>query len=180
MKFGISMLILACVMAGSLAAQDPAPAPPSEPAPVKRGWMGRVLHPFSSSRPRQYKDPKLRGLELDLRLSPEPVRLSETRQIEIKVTLSNKGKKVTALDFDTDQRIEIYLMNSAEAVLTKWSDNHATNNKPETVLINPDEHVEYVQTIATRDLSPNKVFIAEVFFPKYPELKIRQKFLTEP
>jgi len=34
--------------------------------------------------------------------------------------------------------------------------------------------------IATRDLTPNKVFIAEVFFPQYPELRIRQKFLTAP
>ena len=71
-------------------------------------------------------------------------------------------------------------MNSAEVVLTKWSDNHAVNEKPSLVLINPGEHVEYKETISTRDLTPNKVFIAEVFFPKYPDLRIRQKFLTEP
>ena len=53
-------------------------------------------------------------------------------------------------------------------------------DKPGTVLINPLEHVDYAATIATRDLSPNKVFICEVFFPQYPELRIRQKFLTAP
>jgi hypothetical protein len=84
------------------------------------------------------------------------------------------------LDFPTDQRIEICLRNSAEVILTKWSDNHAVTEKQETILINPDEHVEYVQTIATRELMPDKVFIVEVFFPNYPELRIRQKFLTEP
>jgi hypothetical protein len=48
------------------------------------------------------------------------------------------------------------------------------------VLINPQERVEYNETIATRDLTPNKVFVAEVFFPAYPELQIRQKFLAVP
>jgi hypothetical protein len=48
------------------------------------------------------------------------------------------------------------------------------------VLINPQERVEYNETIATRDLSPNKVFVAEVFFPAYSELQIRQKFLAVP
>ena len=48
------------------------------------------------------------------------------------------------------------------------------------MLINPQEHIDYADTIATRELTPNKVFIAEVFFPKYPELRVRQKFLTAP
>ena len=99
--------------------------------------------------------------------------------MEVKVVLTNRGKHAVTLDFPTDQRIEIYLRNSAETILTKWSDNHAVTPKPETILINPDEHVEYTQTIATRELTPDKVFMVEVFFPSYPELSVRQKFLTE-
>jgi hypothetical protein len=99
--------------------------------------------------------------------------------MEVRVLLTNRGKRAVELNFPTDQRIEIYLRNSAEAILTKWSDNHAVTEKPETILINPDEHVEYVQSIATRELAPDKVFMIEVFFPNYPELRIRQKFLTE-
>jgi hypothetical protein len=94
--------------------------------------------------------------------------------------LTNQSKRTITLDFPSNQRIEIYLMNTAETVLTKWSDNHAITEKPGTVLINPQEHIEYNETITTRDLTPNKVFIAEVFFPQYPELRIRQKFLTAP
>ena len=108
------------------------------------------------------------------------MKLSETRHLGIKVTLINESKKAIELDFPSDQRIEIYLMNSAEAVLTKWSDNHAITDKPGVVLINPREHIEYNETISTRELSPDKVFIAEVFFPMYPELRIRQKFMTAP
>ena len=84
------------------------------------------------------------------------------------------------LDFPTNQRIEIYLTSSEGNILTKWSDNHAIAEKPATILINPQERIEYNETIATRDLTPNKVFIAEVFFPQYPELRVRQKFLAVP
>ena len=139
------------------------------------------MHPFSSSEVLpKYSDKKLRGLVLDLQVSPQPVRLSEVRQMEVKVTVTNKGSHMIQLDFPTDQRIEIQLINAGEVVLTKWSENHAIKDKPGSVLINPDEHVEYKETIATRDLAPGKVFTAEVFFPKYPDLKIRQKFMTEP
>ena len=99
--------------------------------------------------------------------------------MEVKLTVTNMGNHMIPLDFPTDQRIEIYLRNSAETILTKWTDNHAVSEKPATVLVNPQEHVEYNETIATRDLAPNKVFIVEVFFPQYPELRIRQKFMTE-
>ena len=116
---------------------------------------------------------------MEIAISPQPLKLSETRQMEVKVVLTNRGKHAVELNFPTDQRIEIYLRNSVENILTKWSDNHAIADKPQTILINPDEHVEYVQSIATRELTPEKVFIVEIFFPNYPELRIRQKFLTE-
>jgi hypothetical protein len=147
----------------------------------KRGIFGRILHPFSSSQVLpKYNDRKLRGLILDLQVSPQPVRLSEVRQMQIKVTVTNMGNHMIPLEFPTDQRIEVQLLNSADAVLTKWSENHAIKDKPGTILINPGEHVEYKENIATRDLTPGRVFTADVLFPKYPELHVRQKFLTEP
>ena len=164
----------------------PAPLAPRKtpgPKPPKRNWMSRILHPFGGSSKHvvpEYKDPKLRGLTIDLHILPQTVKLSEVRQLEVKVTVTNEGKRTAELDFPNDQRIEIYLMNSAEIVLTRWSDNHAITPKPGALLINPGEHVEYNETIATRDLTPNKVFIVQVFFPKYPELRVHQKFLTAP
>jgi hypothetical protein len=176
----VAFLLLMLVTAPRAFAQEPAAA--ATAAPAKRGWISRLIHPFSSSSPRipNYKDPKLRGLTLELQVSPQPVKLSEIRQLEIKAVLASKSKTAIALDFPTDQRIEIYLMTTEGTLLTKWSDNHAINEKPGTVTINPQEHIEYNERIATRDLTPNKVFVAEVFFPKYPELRARQKFLTAP
>jgi hypothetical protein len=168
------------------ALSSPSPTPISTP-PLhttstiqKRSFLGRMMHPFSSSQVLpKYENRKLRGLVLDLQVSPQPIRLSEVRQLEVKVTVSNLGSQLVNLEFPTDQRIEVQLLNSADVVLTRWSENHAIKDTPANVLINPGEHVEYKELIATRDLAPGKVFTAEVFFPKYPELKIRQKFLTE-
>jgi hypothetical protein len=177
MKRRIVFLLLMLFMTVSILGQDIAPT--STPA-RKRGWLSRILHPFSPEVIPQYKDPRLRGLALDLQITPQTVKLSEVRQLGVKATLANLSKRPVALDFPTNQRIEIYLKDSGGEILAKWSDNHAITEKPGTILINPQERIEYSETIATRELTPNKVFIAEVFFPQYPELRIRQKFLAVP
>jgi hypothetical protein len=177
MKRRLVLLVLIVLVAGNIIGQDITPtATPTR----KRGWLSRILHPFSPNVVPQYKDPRLRGLALDLQISPQTVKLSEVRQLSVKVTLANLSKRPVALDFPTSQRIEIYLMNSGGEILTKWSENHAIAEKPGTILINPSERLEYNETISTRELTPNKVFIAEVFFPQFSELRIRQKFLAVP
>ena len=177
MKGRAVLYILMFFVVGSIFAQDALPTP--TPA-RKRGWLGRLLHPFSPDTVPQYKDARLRGLTVDLQITPQTIKLSEVRQLGIKLTLANISKRPVTLDFPTNQRIEIYLMNSEGHILTKWSDNHAIVEKPVTILINPQERIEYNETIATRELTPNKVFIAEVFFPQYPELRVHQKFLAVP
>src|SRR3982074_1968219 len=175
MRRGVAYLFL--LLGAQSCAQGAAPTP----GPKKRGLLGRMLHPFSSSAPGpQYRDPRLRGLVLDLKIAPQPVKLSEVRQLEIRAIRSNVGKFPITLDFKTDQRIEIYLRNSAESILSKWSDNHAVGEKAGTIVVNPHEQVEYRESIATREMTSNKVFSAEVFFPKYPEIRARQKFMTAP
>ncbi len=176
MRCSLAFTLVTFALAARLAAQEPGATPEK-----RGGWFTRMLHPFQSSNPApNYKDPRLRGLVLELKLSPEPVKLSEVRQLQVNLSLKNVAKRAVVLDFPSEQRFEIYLRNSTEAILTIWSDNHAFEDKPGTVLINPLEHVDYPATIATRDLSPNKVFICEVFFPQFPELRIRQKFMTAP
>ncbi len=175
MKRAAVLFLLVLVLSGRLLAQEP------ESSAAKRSWMNRLLHPFKSERLPDYKkNPELQGLVVSLELSPQPVKLSEVRQLDVRLTLTNKAKRPIKLEFPNTQRFEIYLRNATEDILATWSDNHAFTNDPGTILINPLEHIDYDETIATRELTPNKVFIAEVFFPKYPDLKVRQKFLTAP
>ena len=176
MKRVLVPLLLVSALSASAFAQETE----ATPRPEKRSWLSR-LNPFGGSeRLPEYSDPQLRGLVLTLQLSPQPIRLSETRQMHVTIRLTNKAKRPITLEFPSAQRFEIYLRSSAGKILETWSDNHAFAQEVSTIMINPQEHIEYAETIATRELSPNKVFIAEVFFPKYPELRIQQKFLTAP
>lgn len=151
------------------------------PAQEKRSWLGRVIHPFGSTEKiPEYKNPKLRGLVLEVQLPPDPVKLSEVRQLPVTVRLTNRGEHAVELSFPSEQRIEILLRDAAGQVVTRWSDNRAFAEVAGNILINPNEHIEYSETIATRDLVPNKVFTVEVIMPAYPELDARRKSLTSP
>ncbi|MGH8095237.1 MAG: BsuPI-related putative proteinase inhibitor [Chthoniobacterales bacterium] len=149
------------------------------PAQEKRSWLGRIFHPFGSSEKiPQYRNPKIRGLTLTVDLPSEPVKLSEMRQLPVHVLLTNRGDRAVDLDFPTEQRIEILLHDSTGRVVTRWSENRAFEEKPGTLLINPNEHVEYSETIATRELTPGKVFTVEVTVPAYPELDAQRKSMA--
>ena len=102
------------------------------------------------------------------------------RQLPVTVHLANRGDKAVELSFPTDQRIEILLHDAAGRVVTRWSDNRAFQPTPATILVNPGEHLEYVETIATRELSPGRVFTVEVTVPAYPELDAQRKSIAAP
>src|SRR5436305_15221507 len=105
MKRRIVLLVLIVFLAGGMFGQDVAPTP--TPA-RRRSWLSRVLHPFSPEVVPQYKDPRLRGLSLDLQLTPQTVKLSEVRHLGVKVTLANLSKRPVALAFPSIQRTELY------------------------------------------------------------------------
>src|SRR5437667_12067910 len=153
MRRDVVLVLVLFAVIGRTFGQDAGPTP----TPHRRSWLGRIFHPCSPEVVPQYKDPRLRGLALDLQITPQTVKLSEGRQLGIKVTLANLSKRPVTLDFPTNQRVEIYLVNSAGDILTKWSDNHAIAEKPATILVNPQERIEYSETISTRELTPNKV-----------------------
>lgn len=151
------------------------------PAQDKRSWVGRLFHPFGTSEKiPEYKDRKLRGLVLAVELPAEPIKLSEMRQLPVRVTLTNRGDRAAELSFPSEQRIEILLHDSAGRVVTRWSENRAFEEQPGNLLINPTEHVEYSETIATRELVPGKVFAVEVLVPAYPELDVQRKSIAAP
>ena len=177
MKRALTALLLVLAVQISAHAQDEQ----APPRPEKRSIFNRILHPFRSSEEvPEYKDARLNGLVLAVEVSPQPVKLSEVRQMDVRVTLTNRGRRPVPLEFPDSQRFEIRLRTSAGGVLTTWSENHAFADTPGSVMINPQEKIEYAETIATRELSPNRVFIVEASFPKYPELRVQQKFMTAP
>ena len=173
----ISFGLIVALFAGSnVTAQTPSPSP------AERGFFSRMLHPFGSAKKKapKYQNIHLRGLLLEVRVLTEPIRLSEVRQLKVQTVLTNLANYPTSIDFPTSQRIDIQLLNPAGEVLTRWSENRAFAEEIGNLTINPREEVVYNETIATRELQPGRVYSVEAFFPRYPELRARQKFMTAP
>jgi Intracellular proteinase inhibitor len=170
-------LLFVCLFVPALCAYAQAPSN----SPGDHGLLSRVLHPFGGAAKKKapkYQDQRLRGLVLELQIPAEPVKLSEVRQLHVKAILSNVGSSPVTLDFPNSERVEIQLLDANGRILTRWSENRAFDEQPGTLLINPREQIVYDETIATRELQPGRVYTVEVFFPRYPEIRARQKFMT--
>src|SRR5882724_5782478 len=92
----VFLLVVFAIVARAFS-QDAAPT-----ATPRRGWLSRLLHPFSSEPIPKYKNPRLRGLTLDLQITPQTVKLSEVRQLAIKISVTNLSKRPIPLDFPTN------------------------------------------------------------------------------
>jgi len=145
-----------------------APRQPKRPEPAPSAA------PASSARTVRVKD-----LMLKLDLSPMPLQLSETRQLKVSLTVSNRSRRYVHLDFPTTQRIEVLVRDDAGKVVTQWSEDQAFSNEPITLTINPGERVEYNASVSTRDMRPGRAYTVEGFFPNYDRLKIQQTVVPQ-
>lgn len=140
-----------------------------------------VVHPFGFGRPRDEKGNivKVKHLELTMDVSPLPVRLSETRQLQITVSLRNKSGKFVHFDFPTTQRIEVLIRNQAGKLVTQWSEDQSFSNEASYITINPGERIEYHVSVPTRDMTAGQPFTVEGFFPSFDDLKIKKVIVPE-
>jgi hypothetical protein len=130
--------------------------------------------------PGQANQPLLHdGMELQMEISPSPFKLSEDREVKVTVAVYNRTKKFIHLDFPTSQRIEILVRDAAGKVVTTWSEDQSFTDDPASVTINPDERIEYAETVATREMTAGQPCVIEVSFPSYPDLKIQQQVIPQ-
>lgn len=120
-----------------------------------------------------------RKLALSMEISPQPLKLSEARQMKIAISLTNRSGKYVHLEFPTTQRIELLVRDRAEKLLTQWSEDQSFANEPAYVTINPGERIEYNATLATRDLSAGQEYLVEGFFPNFTDLRIQKTIQPE-
>jgi len=188
MKFrALFCLALVALPFGLRGAEEPAATPAPTPKP---SLFHRLLHPLEgtdvpkSSGKAKGKDAgpvdkgpvvSMHNIELGLLLDPDPVKVSENKQIKVTLTLTNRAKKMQQLDFPTTQRVEVLLKNKEGKTLEQWSQDQSFSNEPSMVTINPNERLEYSVNISTRDMVVGQEYTIEGFFPNYEQLKkVRQ------
>ena len=121
---------------------------------------------------------RTRRLAMEMRLNPLPVKLSDSRHLDVRITLENRSKRFVQLEFPSTQRIEL-LINEDGKLVTKWSDDQIFGPGPSYVGINPGERVEYASTISTRDLKAGRSYTVTGFFPSFEELTAQQTLVPE-
>ena len=103
----ITLLLLLAWVCPLLADEENTPA--ATPAP---GIFHRIIGVFHKSKDKD-AEAKDKKLELTISFAPDPVKLSQGREIQVTLMLTNRTGKFVQLDFPTTQRFEVLLRNQA-------------------------------------------------------------------
>ena len=122
------------------------------------------------------------GLALEIKASPDPLKLGETREISVNIIVRNLSKSPATLKFSTTQILEIALRDVAtNAVVSKWSTDRSFSEDRRIVPINQGEHLEYTEPITTRELKAGTPYNLEVSFIGYEkELFAKKVIIPQP
>ncbi|MEA3188934.1 MAG: Intracellular proteinase inhibitor [Chthoniobacter sp.] len=119
------------------------------------------------------------NLALDMDLGLQPIKLSETRQLKVTMSLANRSRKFVHLEFPTTQRFDLIIRDAAGKAVAQWSEDQSFSNEPAYVTVNPGERVEYHASISTRELSAGREYVVEGFFPQFNDLRIEKTIRPE-
>ena len=123
-----------------------------------------------------------RGLALELKFSPDPVKLGEVREISVNLIVRNVSKQPTTLKFPTTQILDIVLRDVATGdVVSKWSTDRTFADDSRIVTVNKGERLEYTEPITTRELKAGKTYNLEAYFVGYEkELSAKKALIPQP
>lgn len=182
MNFRTVVFLLLLTWTNAVFAEEES-TPSATPRP---GFFKRAINavnPFHKDKGRAQDDKKAKTrakkLELTMEISPLPLKLSETHEIQVKLVLTNNSHKIVQLDFPSTQRIEVLLRNQTGKLVAQWSEEQSFVNDPGYVTINPREHVEYTASVSGRDMVTGQSYTVEGFLPNFEELKISKTIVPE-
>ena len=109
-----------------------------------------------------------KGLTVEIKADPDPVRLGEVREIKVTFVVRNTGKTTTTLKFPTSQTIEIDLRDVATGkIVSQWSTDRTFTQEPRYLVVNAGERLEYNEPITTRELRAGQTYNLEAYFVGY-------------
>lgn len=115
--------------------------------------------------------PVFYGLEMRVRVSPDVVKLSDARSLEVHLQLINRSKKQANLIFNDSRKYDFILRDLGGKKLAQWSDDQPVNQTPSYVIINPGERAEFVGNVSTRDMVAGRTYTLEAFVVGYDRMR---------
>jgi Intracellular proteinase inhibitor len=110
------------------------------------------------------------GLEMRVTLSPDTIKLPDTRSFEARIVLINRTKKAVTLQFNDSREYDFLLQDSSGKKLVQWTDDQPVTQNPGYVIVNPGERSEFVGTISTRDMVVGRPYVLQASLVGYPKL----------
>jgi hypothetical protein len=111
------------------------------------------------------------GLEMRVKVTPEVVRLSDARSLEVHLQLINRSKKQANLMFNDSRKYDFILRDTSGKKLAQWSDDQPVNQTPGFVIINPGERAEFVGSVSTRDMVAGRTYTLEASVVGYDRMR---------
>jgi hypothetical protein len=115
--------------------------------------------------------PVFYGLEMRVRVSPDVVRLSDARSLEVHLELINRSKKQANLIFNDSRKYDFILRDAGGKKLAQWSDDQPVNQTAGYVIINPGERAEFVGNVSTRDMVGGRTYTLEALVVGYDRMR---------
>jgi len=110
------------------------------------------------------------GLEMRVTLSPDTIKLPDTRSFDARITLINRSKKAVTLLFNDSRAYDFLLQDTTGKKLVQWTDDQPVNQNPAYVIVNPEERSEFTGTISTRDMVAGRDYTLEASIVGYQKL----------
>ena len=110
------------------------------------------------------------GLEMRVTLSPDTIKVPDTRSFEARIVLINRTKKAVTLQFNDSREYDFLLQDASGKKLVQWTDDQPVNQNPGYVIVNPGERSEFVGTISTRDMVAGRPYVLQASLVGYPKL----------
>jgi hypothetical protein len=132
---------------------------PAKARPERNGPFGPITGPVNY------------GLEMRVLVGPDPIKLSDTHSLEVRIQLINRTKKSQNLIFDTGREYDFILRDANGKKLVQWSDDQPANPNPGYVIINPNERSEFVGNISTRDMVAGRSYVLEAIIVGYDKMR---------
>ena len=119
---------------------------PAQGYPIVRkgpdSMLAQVGNFFAGILPPLRGAPKKPDDEALLTVQPESPKLGQDRELNVTYSVRNNSRKMTRLEFPTDQRLEILTINSAGGVVDRWSDDRSFRPREGVVVLNPDARLK--------------------------------------
>jgi hypothetical protein len=115
--------------------------------------------------------PVVYGLELRAQVQPQPVKLADTRSLEVHIQLINRTKKPVSLRFADSKHFDLILRDASGKKLAQWSDDQPVVSNPGIVIIDPSERAEFIGNVSTRDMASGRNYSVDAIVVGYDSLR---------